>query len=208
MLKDHKVRPLTKDDIKSVAASARVELLGSLRGPVRAATAIRELLNRSHRGQKLKLEISTVRKIGAPAAVSYAPLKLEIDGKIWTKALFSKDADSNFIAAHELGHIYLHNHDAQPFSGVRKGWVDFDQQSAEWQANTFADYFLIPDEEIFEFIAPAVVSAVCQTPKSAADRRFFQVAELAQCCCEKCLGTNVYRIRSCHFCWSCEACFM
>jgi hypothetical protein len=118
VLRDHKVRPRTSEQIKSIAASARLELLGNVEGAIRAGTAIRELLSRSHNGQRLTLEVSTARKIGAAAAVSYSPLKLEIDGKVWTKALLSKDVESNYIAAYELGHIYLHDHHAQPFSGA------------------------------------------------------------------------------------------
>ena len=69
----------------------------------------------------------------------------------WTKALLTDDPCANYIAGHELGHISLHNHDAQPYSGVKKGWIDFKEQSAEWQANRFADYFLITDEELTKY---------------------------------------------------------
>ena len=60
-------------------------------------------------GEFLKLEFRKARKIGAPAVVSYRPLKLEVDETVWTKALLSSDSETNYISAHELRHIVLHN---------------------------------------------------------------------------------------------------
>src|SRR5271157_2843802 len=144
MLTDHKVRPLNAPQLKQIASAERANFFGDRLGGVRAAAAIAQLTKRSaENGGPLKLELGNAGRIGAPAVVSYRPLKLEFDRTIWTKALLTDDPAANYIAGHELGHITLHNHDAQPYSGVKKGWIDFEQQSAEWQANKFADYFLI-----------------------------------------------------------------
>jgi IrrE N-terminal-like domain len=192
-----------------IASDERVKFFGDKLGGVRAAAAIVQLTKRSaESGGPLKLELGNARRIGAPAVVSYRPLKLEFDRAVWTKALLSDDPDANYIAGHELGHIVLHNHDAQPYSGVKKGWIDFEQHSAEWQANKFADYFLVTDQELLRFISPDVIAKFCKVPLAVAERRFLEVARMAQCCCQQCFGTRVYRIRLDHFCWTCRQSFM
>jgi hypothetical protein len=209
MLSDHKVRPRTYQEIRQLAENIRSKLCGDGVGVVRAANAILRLTNDLKiDGQSLKLEITNLKKIGAPAAVSYGPLKLEFDKTIWTKALLFNDAGANYIAAHELGHIAMHNHDAQPFSGVKEDYIDFKEQSAEWQANTFADCFLIIDSQIEHYISPDVLSKVCMVPLDVAERRFLEFAKPAETCCPDCFGTKVYRLRSDHFCWKCRKSFM
>jgi hypothetical protein len=176
---------------------------------VRAASAIVELTKRSiENGGPLTLVLSSTRRIGAPAAVSYKPLMLEFDKIIWTRALLSDDPQANYIAGHELGHITLHNYDAQPYSGVKKAWINFEEESAESQANKFADYFFITDEELAHYISPDVIAGVCKIPLEVAERRFLEVATMAECCCKGCFGTRVYRIRLDHFCWTCRESFM
>ncbi len=209
MLTDHKVRSLIAPQLERIATAERSKFFGDRLGGVRAAAAIVLLTKRSaENGGPLKLELSSARRIGAPAVVSYRPLKLEFDRTIWTKALLTEDPDLNYIAAHELGHITLHNHDAQPYSGVKKGWIDFEQQSAEWQANKFADYFLITNQELLHYISPDVIAGVCKVPLDVAERRFLEVATMAECCCQQCFGTRVYRICLDHFCWTCRQSFM
>ena len=69
-----------------------------------AAAAIVQLTKRSaENGGPLKLELGNAQRIGAPAVVSYRPLKLEFDRTIWTKALLTDDPGANYIAGHELG---------------------------------------------------------------------------------------------------------
>jgi IrrE N-terminal-like domain len=209
MLTDHKVRPRTFLQIKEIARDIRSKLCGDGVGGVRAANAILRLTNEVQvEGQSLKLELRSSKKIGAPAVVSYRPLKVEFDRAIWTKALLSKDGPANYIAGHELGHIVMHNHDAQPFSGVKKEWIDFQEQSAEWQANKFAACFLVTDREIEHYISPDVLSQICMVPLDVAERQFLEIAQLAETCCQECCGTKVYRVRSDHFCWTCRKSFM
>jgi hypothetical protein len=209
MLTDHKVRPRTSSEIRRIAKDVRNKLCGDGVGGVRAANAILRLTNEVKvDGQLLKLDLRNSKKIGVPAVVSYRPLKLEFDRTIWTKALLSKDASANYIAAHELGHIVMHNHDAQPFSGVKKDFIDFKEQSAEWQANSFADCFLITDGDVAHYISPDVLPQICMVPPDVAERRFLDVAQPAETCCPECYGTKVYRLRLDHFCWTCRRSFM
>ena len=161
MLTDHKVRPRTALEIKQIAQDIRSKLCGDGVSGVRAAGAIRRLTNEVKvGGEFLKLELLNSKKIGAPAVVSYRPLKLEVDKMAWAKALFSRDVAANYIAAHELGHIVMHNYDAQPFSGLKQNYIDFEELSAEWQANRFADCFLVTDREIDNYISPDVLAQV------------------------------------------------
>jgi hypothetical protein len=209
MLFDHKVGPLTGPQVKVRASAERVRFFGDKLGGVRAASAIVELTKRSVEiGGPLRLELGNAKRIGAPAAVSYRPLKLDFDRTIWAKALLTDDPEANYIAGHELGHIALHSHDAQPYSGVKKGWIDFEELSAEWQANKFADYFLVTDQELMHYISPDVIAKICRAPLAVAERRFLEIAAMAECCCQKCFGTRVYRIRLDHFCWTCRESFM
>jgi Zn-dependent peptidase ImmA (M78 family) len=55
--------------------------------------------------------------------------------------------------AHEIGHIVLHEHDVKHFSSDPRIQIKFAQQenSAEWQANTFASHFLIPEPVLASF---------------------------------------------------------
>ena len=209
MLMDHKVRRLTAPEIKEVARRYREKFFGNTLGPVKVVKAIIKLSQgRDSRGDQLKIEISSLSKLGAPAVVSYNPLKIEFDRKLWTKALLSDDPEANFVAAHELGHIALHNNDAQPYSGVKKKWIDFDEESAEWQANKFADYLLVTDDQIQHTITPELIAAICNVTEEVASRRYFEIAKPAQCCCERCYGTRVFRIISIHSCQECGHKFM
>jgi Zn-dependent peptidase ImmA (M78 family) len=209
MLSDHKVRPRTALEIKQIAKYIRSKLCGDGVSGVRAAGAIRQLTNEVKvSGEFLKLELRNSNKIGAPAVVSYRPLKLEFDKIVWAKALLSRDVGANYIAAHELGHIVMHNHDAQPFSGLKQNYIDFEELSAEWQANRFADCFLVTDREIDNYISPDVLAQVCMVSLDIAERRFLDVAGPAETCCPDCYGTKVYRLRSDHFCWTCRKSFM
>jgi hypothetical protein len=209
VLTDHKVAQRNAPEIKRDAIGVRNKIFGDKVGSVRAANAILKLTRVENKnGERLKLEFRSAAKIGAAAVVSYSPLKIEFDRAVWTKALLSNDADANYIAAHELGHLILHNHHAQPYSGVKKGWISFNEESAEWQANKFADYFLVLDEDVYRYISPAVIAEYCQVPKDLAERRFLELATMAECSCSNCFSTKVYRLNCDHYCWNCGHSFL
>jgi IrrE N-terminal-like domain len=87
---------------------------------------------------------------GAPqddlAYVTFNPLTLHVDSEVWHFAKLG-DPTSRHMIAHEIGHALLHDHYARPFSNDPSQNIRFAQQehSAEWQANTFAGHFLLPD---------------------------------------------------------------
>lgn len=59
---------------------------------------------------------------------------------------------ARFIVAHEIGHMILHKDQVMSFSDDKAVQLHYlpDQQSAEWQANTFALTLLLPDQVIFD----------------------------------------------------------
>ena len=91
---------------------------------------------------------------------------------------------------------------------MRKGWIDFEEESAEWQVNKFADYFLVTDEAVKYYISPDVIAQECMVPLSVAERRFLELAMYAECSCPECFGTRVFRIGLDHFCWTCRTSFL
>lgn len=82
-----------------------------------------------------------------PAYVTYKPLTLNVDRTVWDLAL-RNDPDARWIIAHETGHIILHDHTAKPFSRnphLLKLKNYMKENSAEWQADTWAFHLLMPD---------------------------------------------------------------
>jgi hypothetical protein len=79
------------------------------------------------------------------AYVSFNPLTLNVDTKLWADAKIG-ESYARYVLAHEIGHIVLHDHSAKAFSRDKSAQITFadDGQSAEWQANTFAGHFLLP----------------------------------------------------------------
>src|SRR6202011_6058679 len=89
---------------------------------------------------------------GDPAYVTYSPLILHVDRKVWQRAK-ERDGYARFIIAHEVGHILLHNDYEHKFSHDPSVQINFaqDEYSSEWQANKFAAYFLLPDRIVRQF---------------------------------------------------------
>lgn len=98
---------------------------------------------------------------------------LHVDRQVWKDASLG-DPESRFIVAHELGHLVLHDHHAKAFSNDPAQRIKFAEReySAEWQANTFAYYFLIPDHLVIALWDEDDLMASCGVPRSVVrDRR-------------------------------------
>lgn len=116
----------------------------------------------------------------APAYVTIDPLTLHIDQETWDLAKLGEPF-SRLVIAHEIGHIVLHGHyEKAAFSNDPKvRFKAFPQEnSAEWQADTFAGYFLLPDNLVAAFNSPAEIAAACSVPLDLARKRFMEVREL------------------------------
>ncbi|WP_370880090.1 ImmA/IrrE family metallo-endopeptidase [Labrys monachus] len=67
---------------------------------------------------------------------------------------------ARYIIAHEIGHIYLHDYMPSSFSSTNFRHFKSlpEEQTAEWQAHTFAKYFILPDSIVLNFIdAPSIM---------------------------------------------------
>jgi hypothetical protein len=92
------------------------------------------------------------RPIESPAYVKLPERILYADPEFWEECQDNLP-DLRFILGHEIGHIFLHDHYAQPYSGLSsRAWLP--EESAEWQADRFSDYFLVSDDEITRYVAP------------------------------------------------------
>jgi hypothetical protein len=114
-----------------------------------------------------------------PAYVTIEPLTLHVDHEIWR---FGKLGDpfARHVLAHEAGHIILHGQypKAAFSSGPEARLKAFPKEnSAEWQAETFAEYLLLPTRIIGSFACPRDVARACSVPTEMAEKRFTQVRE-------------------------------
>jgi Zn-dependent peptidase ImmA (M78 family) len=111
-----------------------------------------------------------------PAFVSFNPLTLNVDREIWSGAETGED-HPRFVIAHETGHIVLHDNSAKAFSRDKSDQLSFtdNEQSAEWQANTFAGHFLLPDPVVQKIDDVALLASLCQVPEALALERLLAV---------------------------------
>lgn len=107
-----------------------------------------------------------------PAYVTFDPLTLHADTGVWADARFG-EGYAREIIGHEIGHVVLHDHSAKAFSNDKSAQLRFadDLQSAEWQANTFADHFLVPDLIVQDLREVPQIAALCQVTETFALRR-------------------------------------
>src|SRR5262249_25437440 len=111
-----------------------------------------------------------------PAFVSFDPLTLNVDRKIWADAKAGEEY-ARYVIAHEVGHIVLHDHHAKSFSKDPSDQLRFadDGQSAEWQANTFARHFLLPDPVVQKIRDMTLLASLCLVPEAVALERILAV---------------------------------
>jgi hypothetical protein len=100
-------------------------------------------------------------------------LTLHVDRAIWHAAK-AREEYARFVIAHEVGHIILHDHDAKAFSSDPLLRIQFAEKeySAEWQANTFAAYLLLPDELVRKFKTEGQLYFFCGAPRAVVQERW------------------------------------
>lgn len=147
-----------------------------------------------------------------PAFVTYEPLTLNVDRKIWSDA---KEGDpyARYVIAHEIGHIVLHDKSELAFSkeGDRQLKFDDPEHSAEWQANTFAAYFLVSDKSARRAHDPQVLAIVCNVDPRLAYSRFVnlrkrgpvQIDSYDGDACPECANFTLVRNGTCLKCDTC-----
>jgi hypothetical protein len=119
-----------------------------------------------------------------PAFVSYGSITtLNIDHETWELADVG-EPESRFVVAHELYHLLFHDHQAKAFSNDPSQRIKrskrLNEISAEWQANTFADFFLLPTHLALAFPDREAAMKSCNIDSGVVDRRFAALAELAR----------------------------
>ncbi len=146
-----------------------------------------------------------------PAIVTYRPVTLHIDSEVWQLAKIG-EPDSRHIVAHEIGHISLHDHDAKAFSNDPSANIKFarDEYSTEWQANTFAAHFLLPDHLVRAFSDPMSLAHECSVPQKLAEERFSSVNRSKRKICtgEACPTCNNFTLVRIGLNQKCETCGM
>lgn len=101
-----------------------------------------------------------------PAHVSYEPTTLHVDREIWRDAKIGEPI-ARYILAHEIGHLVLHSHAELSFSVGKEDQsrAPDNEQSAEWQANVFAHFLLVPDEVLIDARSLLETSAEISVPQ-------------------------------------------
>ena len=121
---------------------------------------------------KFSVEFFDASEGQKPAYVTFEPLKLYVDREVWKFAGLG-DPESRFIVAHELGHLFLHDHHAKAFSDDPTERIRFKEKehSAEWQANTFAAHFLLPDHIVEAHYEVKALVGSCSVGEALAQER-------------------------------------
>jgi hypothetical protein len=177
MLHDHKVTYTTQETIAVIAANWRKRHGSSGKRTFNIIEFIETTLTICLKGKSLRIEFyNRDFEQDNPAYVIFHPsepiVTLWVDRKIWEDAK-SGDGYARFVLAHEIGHIVLHDHSAQAFSNDPALQIRFaeNEHSAEWQANKFAEYFILPDEIVLHFDDVELLVIFCEAPRILAKQR-------------------------------------
>lgn len=211
--RDHKVRIRDRDDIAKIAMSwwSLATKNGHTFDICQFVTEILAARYSAKGGLEIEFYKSE-EQLPERASVSFEPLTLRILKKIWT------DAKAGFpyarhIVAHEVGHILLHDKTAIAYSETKAAQLRFvqDEESAEWQANMFADYFLVPDFIALKLRDGDLIEGLCVVDSSLAERRL-QDAQSARMIlkpdyegemCSECGNFTLVRNGTCMKCDTC-----
>ena len=191
---DHKVKFLPERVIKSMAESARRILRISSASIFNVADCFRFLERNDPFGLGIiKVIFHSEGDFKEPAYVDIGTTRI-----LHIKTLVWEDMDEGVphgreVGGHELGHLALHDCWAQPFSGQKAKWINFEEESAEWQADKFASHFLITDENVENLIAPRFIAIGCGVPVGVARRKIGSRFSFTGDCCSKCGNFTLVR---------------
>ena len=173
MARDYHVRIKDRQDIAKIAMSWWVLAAKSGGHTFNICKFVTEVLAKRLRGKgSLQIEFCSAEELPEGACVSFNPLTLHIVERIWHDANAGKPY-ARFIVAHEIGHIVLHDEFAVAFSNEKSAQLEYfqDEESGEWQANTFADYFLVPSHIAVRLGECDLIAGLCVVDDSVAKRR-------------------------------------
>lgn len=115
-----------------------------------------------------------------PAEVTFNPIALHFDRTLWTNAKLGRIQEA-FIAAHEIGHIMLHDATAKAFSSEEEARISFrrsNDESAEWQAHTFAGHLLVPTHIVQTINDQERLAFLCNAPDRLVEERIATVRRI------------------------------
>ncbi|CCE04368.1 hypothetical protein BRAS3843_1060035 [Bradyrhizobium sp. STM 3843] len=122
---------------------------------------------------RLKIEIIDDCADPSPACVDFRPtLKLRVQQATWQRFQLGH-SEERVIIAHEIGHILLHSDQAKRFSRDPTVQIQFaeNEDSAEGQANLFADHLLIPTHIATQLNDVDRLAFICNVPEDFARDR-------------------------------------
>jgi hypothetical protein len=172
-LRDCKVEYRREEDIADTALAWRRAAQNENCGYFNVVDFFEIVLQRQFKKGRIFLDFLAPYHEEGPAYVSFNPLTLHVEKEIWELARLG-DPEARFIIAHEIGHLILHSHDAKHFSDDPKKQINFaeNEHSAEWQANIFAYYFLLPTHIVVAFGDVQGLTTSCSvTERLATERR-------------------------------------
>jgi hypothetical protein len=126
---------------------------------------------------RLKIEVINDDPAEFVASVEFTPqLTMRIQESVWLRFQEGR-SDERIIVAHEIGHIMLHSDDPKQFSRDRSLQINFaeNEHSVEWQANTFADYLLIPTHVAENVMDVERLAFSCNVPDRFAYERLSSI---------------------------------
>jgi Zn-dependent peptidase ImmA (M78 family) len=178
MLSDYKVEYRREETIRNAAAAClAIHAKASSSAfdiTEYVETSLREYCQKKRKCELRIFPLDCIKKYDEPANVTFRPntIALHVDPAIWADAKAGGE-HSRFVIAHEIGHIVFHDHTAKAFSEDPSLRIRFAEReySAEWQADTFAEYFLVPDEAVKKFSDETLLSIMCNVTNVLARKR-------------------------------------
>lgn len=129
---------------------------------------------------RLKIEIIEDSPNEFLAYVKFKPtLTMFIQRTVWIR-FREGHTEEQVIVAHEIGHIMLHDDEAKQFSRDESLQINFadDENSAEWQANRFADHLLVPTRLAQQYNDAIQIAFLCNVPDYFAHERLANVRQI------------------------------
>ncbi len=177
---DHFVRPISEENISLVAKRCREISTATLPHDFNIVDFIENHMKEKLWRGSFDVEFFIRRSENEdPAFVKYKPLELYVDRDVWREARYNIPL-ARYILAHEAGHLCLHDHFDLSYSIDKDKQLEYasDIHSAEWQANTFAHHFLVPDDIVDALNCQDGIAISCSVPPQVALKRYNDRANL------------------------------
>jgi hypothetical protein len=212
--RDHKVRAVREETLAQTALHWRAAGGHYNHAYFNVVEFVTDVLSK-RLNRSFKIRFFDMEPGADPAYVDFDPVEpptLFIDKGVWEDANLG-DPFARFVIAHEIGHLIFHDHDAKAFSNNPNDRIAFesrDEVSAEWQANTFAAYFLLPTHIVASFDDLQDLIRYCGVETQLAESRLGAVRAAQKRliryegdACSKCGNFTLVRNGTCLKCNTC-----